>query len=747
MFLFFSKSNWDNFFAGSQPTDYKNNAPISNQQGNFNVHEVFFTNHDTEIIHLSDDDKYNKLLVSECVFNCTKGGNIYQNKGQVVQYRVCSINPIKHIDFEDPHSYSTAPHSYIFVTQSRTYKNYLIESTITRSDGSLGPIIHQYGRNIIKNVNISNSLTRINSVYTISGNSDLNANVSYSTFIKNTAVQNNCLSHYAYGAKIHHCNIISNECSQSQNNAVISASDNVNILIIECIIIFNTGNYLFYSDYDASIAVSSCFIQLNYNYQLNNSENVEISTIDSLNIENSHISTALCYPAFPMFNLMNITTDKAKYKFGEDSTITGKISFDRIKEESFTLKVWIGNHDPYQILNKESGSSTYEYSIDTLYYFSTGNYIISASVINTNGIESNTVSVEFEYEVSFFLNLEDLERKEYNKTLDKNITVRGSGIYSHGDISINCSIGDVNSTFIGNINKKWITHQFNLSGVCLIPDSIVEEKNYSVTVWATYIDSGVSTESITKEFEFYRNYPVLRISDSIKETYYHNVDKFISVSGFVSDYDCDDEIEIKGYIEGYSNSQTSQNIYIPDLNNHLFEINIPIPDNLTTVEHNLLITCCDNVNKCDSFNKTFSYELNKPEISIVKSPTFPVYINKDKNLEFVLSVSDKDGNSNIRIFHILNDTAGNNVNISFSNDLPVDVEYSIPIPDDIDVGVCQLCIYAVDEHNLYSKNIYLDVVFSKFTYDEINEDQNHKKRKKKPIKYSPFFFVLAQKVS
>ncbi|EAX75455.1 hypothetical protein TVAG_493720, partial [Trichomonas vaginalis G3] len=258
---------------------------------------------------------------------------------------------------------------------------------------------------------------------------------------------------------------------------------------------------------------------------------------------------------------------------------------------------------------------------------------------------------------------------------------------------------------------------------------------------------GVSTESITKEFEFYRNYPVLRISDSIKETYYHNVDKFISVSGFVSDYDCDDEIEIKGYIEGYSNSQTSQNIYIPDLNNHLFEINIPIPDNLTTVEHNLLITCCDNVNKCDSFNKTFSYELNKPEISIVKSPTFPVYINKDKNLEFVLSVSDKDGNSNIRIFHILNDTAGNNVNISFSNDLPVDVEYSIPIPDDIDVGVCQLCIYAVDEHNLYSKNIYLDVVFSKFTYDEINEDQNHKKRKKKPIKYSPFFFVLAQKVS
>ncbi|EAX88739.1 hypothetical protein TVAG_242480 [Trichomonas vaginalis G3] len=415
---------------------------------------------------------------------------------------------------------------------------------------------------------------------------------------------------------------------------------------------------------------------------------------------------------------MNITTRKTIYKFGEDSTITGTISFDRIKEEPFTLKIKIGNNDLDPILTNNIRSSTYGYSINIQDPYNTGNYTISASVIYSNGIESNTVSVDFEYEVPFVLNLEDIEQRPYNKTLDKNITVKGSRIYSHGDIYINCSIGDANSTFEGKIDKKWTTHQYNFSGVCLIPDSIVEETTYSVAVWVTYKNIRGSTGPKSKEFQFYRNYSVLKISDSINEKYFYNLDSNISVSGFVSDLDHYDEVEIKGNIEGYPNSQTTKNVTISDLNNQSFTINVPIPNNLTIKEHNLLITSCDNKNKCDSIIKTFNYSYNTPEIKILKQPYFPVHINYTRNLNFTLSVSDEDKSDTIYIFHIFNNTiSGNNVNITLSNEITKEVKYSIPIPNDISVGIYPIDFYAVDEHDLQSKIISINATISYMTED------------------------------
>ncbi|EAY16055.1 hypothetical protein TVAG_278210 [Trichomonas vaginalis G3] len=303
---------------------------------------------------------------------------------------------------------------------------------------------------------------------------------------------------------------------------------------------------------------------------------------------------------------MNITTEKNKYKLNDDTSIIVTVLFDRNKEESFTLEIWIDNYSSTQV-NKGSGSSTYEYSIDIPNELSNGNHTIYSKFSDDKTFVSNTVSVEFEYEIPFSLELSNLERSQYNKTIDKSIKVSGSGIYSE-DFSIYCSIGDINSTFEGNPIKNPETHTFAFSGYCLIPDSIVNDGFYPVRVWATTTNTQESTEPKSQYFDFFRNYPVLIVSDTMKETYYHNVDNHISVSGFVSDLDCDDFVTVKSFIEGYPTSEASKSISIPDSNNHSFNIEISIPNNLSRGIHHLIIVCCDKTDKCVSFTKSISYE-------------------------------------------------------------------------------------------------------------------------------------------
>ncbi|EAX94162.1 hypothetical protein TVAG_105810 [Trichomonas vaginalis G3] len=137
--------------------------------------------------------------------------------------------------------------------------------------------------------------------------------------------------------------------------------------------------------------------------------------------------------------------------------------------------------------------------------------------------------------------------------------------------------------------------------------------------------------------------------------------------------------------------------------------------------------------KCVSSNQEiFYYDFNAPSIKITQKPAFPININQYHNLEFYLLVSDKDGNSQIRIFHDLNSTQGNLVNISLY-DSPQEIPYFIPISKDINVGNCPLKFFAIDDYNIYSKFVTINVSFEEFSPEYAN-----KKRWKKIKKRSPF---------
>ncbi|EAX99006.1 hypothetical protein TVAG_107940 [Trichomonas vaginalis G3] len=194
----------------------------------------------------------------------------------------------------------------------------------------------------------------------------------------------------------------------------------------------------------------------------------------------------------------------------------------------------------------------------------------------------------------------------------------------------------------------------------------------------------------------------------------HNVNNNISVTGFVSDADCDDEVKVKGIIEGYPNSQTLQSISIPDLDDYQFNFNITIPDNLSHGYHRLNFECCDKTGKCVSEYKSFYYGFHSPRLSIIKIPSFPVYIGKDKFIRFVLSVYDMDGFSIIRIYHRIHKTIGNLVNITLTNESSMEFEYKIPITSEINVGKHNISFFALDQFDFASSYPIIEVEFGQF---------------------------------
>ena len=133
----------------------------------------------------------------------------------------------------------------------------------------------------------------------------------------------------------------------------------------------------------------------------------------------------------------------------------------------------------------------------------------------------------------------------------------------------------------------------------MIPDYISKENGYLVTVWGITTNNRECTVGKSQKFRFYRNYPALEVTPLTTRRFVRNLDSIISVSGYVSDQDGDDEVKINGFIEGYPNSQTPQSISsipISDLEKHKFNIHISIPNNLSQGDHNLFIECCDKVN-------------------------------------------------------------------------------------------------------------------------------------------------------
>ncbi|EAY06369.1 hypothetical protein TVAG_151760 [Trichomonas vaginalis G3] len=397
---------WNRFFNGYSYTDHTSNSIIHDSSGNYHVNHVFFTNLNSQIIRFFGNDD-SKLLISFCVFDSNnvhvRNGNIYQEKGQCVQYRICS-----YISTTNNYEY---PHSYIRTTNNQEYKNYLIESTITLSDGKTGPIYQRWGGIKIENVNISYSEASTHySVYFIYGVTRITASNSYSTFFNNTAKEYSCLYNYYSLTYINYCNILSNQCSKTfkDDNGIIHAFNRAVVTIEHCVISNNNGYNLFYAKNDCSIKVISCFIPSN---DVIISANGQLSTsaiVDSLQFVNEHFNTILCYAPNPIksITILLIELERTEYYYKADKYI--KLSGNvRCEADSFTIYCQIEG----QMINFLGDAlilSENKYHANNNTYSFTANYELPDSLkepniynltihAETNSEDSNVIYREFQF--------------------------------------------------------------------------------------------------------------------------------------------------------------------------------------------------------------------------------------------------------------------------------------------------------------------------------------------------------------
>ncbi|EAX96882.1 hypothetical protein TVAG_390890 [Trichomonas vaginalis G3] len=420
---------------------------------------------------------------------------------------------------------------------------------------------------------------------------------------------------------------------------------------------------------------------------------------------------------------MNIEDlEKTTYYHNIDKIIKIKGSYKGDDVDSFHCSIDDKEEEITHRSNYDDISQSYNFTADCKISSSINQekgYTLKVWAVHSNEV-SDVVIKQFSLKRNNpVLKVSDLSKGSYFHKRDSSISVSGYVSDIDGDeyVTIESYIEGYQTT---TRSSKSISIQssseYPFSLNVNIPDSL-PRGNYRLIIRCC--DSLSKCASTIKRFYFDYNKPVLRVSDLSKDTYIHKRDSIITVSGSVSDIDGDESVTIESYIEGYqTTTRSSKSISIQSSSEYPFNLNVNIPDSLPRGNYRLIIRCCDSLPKCASTIKRFYFEYNNPVLQIIKKPIFPVFINRDKFINFTLSVSDIDGNSHIRIYHSLNNTEGNLVNISLQEETSKEFDYNIPLPSDINAGDCLLKFYAVDEHNLYSdyKTLNVSIIKSFHTY-------------------------------
>ncbi|EAY15852.1 hypothetical protein TVAG_160250 [Trichomonas vaginalis G3] len=686
---------WNRFFGGTIPVDWTKKEALISNYGNFHVHEVLYSFINYTAINISGNDN-NKLLVSNSVFesgfadlNNYSIVRIAQYLGACVQYRVCSSS----IAAANKMSFS---HSAIAVSNSDSYKNYILDSTIINTETIFGSISSYYGNILYKNINISHSHLTWSGIYK---NGYANSIIRFSNFLNNSAedgfIYHNCIGDMSY------CIINENKIREhysipdAETGAVYQAYENCQITISHCMIINNTGYSLFFIGPTSNLTANSCFIDTSlpsyYNTTIPLNSPV-IYTIDSLSIQNDNFVTALCSAVHPISYLNKVILEKVLFEKGKDKFIRGTVFLDERRIEPLNIITQIDDF-PINSEYKDDLNSQYSFSISIPDELHNGTHSLSVRYTD-NGIElSNTVHVNFDFVISFSLELDDPSKKTFNKTIDTVIPVSGRG-YFVSDFSLHCSVNDIEVALELSMNKTESISTFSFDGNCSIKDFPLEEGQYTLKVWVSTTTGESKMQS--KQFMFYRNHHFLDVTTRPKEIYRYILDRNIVISGTVSDLDCDEIINVTASIDNLTSKSTIINI--DDKYDHEFNLNLDIPENLKSEFHTINLTSCEKNNYCLNKTYIFKYLYNEPVLSILEKPSFPIFINKQKFINLVLSLQDIDGNSNISIYHKINNSESYNLlNKTIRTSDPVRFNYDIPINDDISVGSCQIEIIAEDQ--------------------------------------------------
>lgn len=286
LFLHKYDALWDRFFGLDIEPKVYNYSTYIDSPGNIYVSEVSFYNFTNGVIRIDGsgfEEHFNVLISKSFFYNSYspgEGGSIRITKSNIkcIQYRVCSINS---------RSVLMGSHSYVFLDYSIDSKNYIIETSISKSAGARRFCIFLFGNDkLIDSSNISHAECDEHTAY----------GCYYAIMINFTSIHNNTafrwLIFHQLGPKhnFYRCNVINNRAKQG-----LIHTFECRFQISFCVIASNTYFYLFDYHYNFDIDVDHCYIDIDSNYHSYN-----FHTTDNLVLNLRHLSTQECVADFPI---------------------------------------------------------------------------------------------------------------------------------------------------------------------------------------------------------------------------------------------------------------------------------------------------------------------------------------------------------------------------------------------------------------------------------------------------------------
>ena len=300
--------DWTEFYPNSQTYEKytNNNSKLEAKENSYYVSSCFFTQVNTKgSIYLYTKKNTIKFLIDTTTFNnCSNnqaGGCIfYSQEGEFVQDRVCSfaskVNSL----------YTHGVYCKIDVSNSNTYKNYIYDSSISKSldehkDVGWNNLYLINGQIEIKSINISFSKLWRRDFYEIDSVSK-GSNCSFSTFSNSNGISGNpkfCHLNSQENFEIRNCNILN-------NIGILLWAESAPFYIKNCSFINNNDNNKYY--FYGNITLDGCFID-------NKSPKTKEGTVIFINnITNefihkfSHFSTANCLADIPIQHTKHISS-------------------------------------------------------------------------------------------------------------------------------------------------------------------------------------------------------------------------------------------------------------------------------------------------------------------------------------------------------------------------------------------------------------------------------------------------------
>lgn len=282
-----------------------------------------------------------------------------------------------------------------------------------------------------------------------------------------------------------------------------------------------------------------------------------------------------------------------------------------------------------------------------------GSHHITIVAIDNDNHESMELLFDFTYSYSApILSVNAITDITYTRRTDSSIAISGSvkDVDCQGTIYVKYKFDNLADQLLKTITLN-SCNSVSFSETVTIPDQLSEDRHKIIIFCVD--ETNKQSQQFPFSFSFAYNRPMLRIDTINQNTFTKSVDKFIHITGDVSDADDIGTVQIFIKIDNFDNvvfREYSSSI----AKGNKIAYDFVFPQDFKEGSHAFKIWAEDNDNKKSEFvyTKNFNYKFNDPKISLNKLASTRYKESNPLKIGISGKVSHIDGNPKVTLRYI-----------------------------------------------------------------------------------------------